>query len=143
MNELGISIINSLAREICYINFKNLKLSSMNSQKNKKFSIKTQQIQIDNQLVRQDDAIILKREGHDNSRGNMINMSKFLSLKFHYIKNEAIENLYHFKYFIVELVPFDLNLDGNFCDEIYKYIMDIFKSAKRQIQMEHQSIKLD
>lgn len=50
----------------------------------------------------------------------------FVSLKLHYVNNEAIENLFYYKYFILTVVPFDLNLDGNFCDEFYKYIIDVF-----------------
>ena len=42
-----------------------------------------------------------------------------------YVINEAIENLHYYKYFILDLAPFDLNLDGNFCDEFYKYVIDI------------------
>jgi hypothetical protein len=33
--------------------------------------------------------------------------------------------------FFLELAPFDLNLDGNFCDEFYKYVMDILQNTKR------------
>eukprot|EP00347_Sterkiella_histriomuscorum_P015009 403358661 len=36
----------------------------------------------------------------------------------------------------LDLAPFDLNLDGNFCDEFYKYILDIFSHAKRYSQQE-------
>jgi hypothetical protein len=57
----------------------------------------------------------------------------FLSLKFHYIRNESIENLYYFKYFILALIPFELNLDGNFCDESYKYVLDIFNHSKKLV----------
>jgi hypothetical protein len=32
---------------------------------------------------------------------------------------------------MIEVIPFDLNLDGNFCDEIYKYILDILATTKR------------
>ena len=49
----------------------------------------------------------------------------------HYINNETIENLYYYKYFTLEIVPFDLSLDGNFCDETYKYVLDILSTAKR------------
>jgi hypothetical protein len=51
----------------------------------------------------------------------------------HFINNGAIENLYYYKYFIFEIVPFDLNLDGNFCDESYKYFLDIFSSSRRHV----------
>lgn len=51
----------------------------------------------------------------------------------HYVNNEAIENLYYYKYFFLELAPFDLNLDGNFCDEIYKYVLDILSETKKLV----------
>lgn len=54
---------------------------------------------------------------------------KFLTLKLVYVNNEAIENFHHFKLFFLELAPFDLNLDGNFCDEIYKYILDVMSNS--------------
>lgn len=38
----------------------------------------------------------------------------------HYINNETIENLSYYKYFILEIIPLELKLDGNFCDESYK-----------------------
>ena len=52
--------------------------------------------------------------------------SSSLNIKLHYVKNEAIENMFHYKSIVIELLPFDLRLDGNFCDEFYKYFMDIF-----------------
>jgi hypothetical protein len=50
---------------------------------------------------------------------------KFITLKMDYVNNEAIENFHHFKLFFLELAPFDLSLDGNFCDVLYKYFLDI------------------
>ena len=47
------------------------------------------------------------------------------------MKNEAIENLLYYKYFIFDLVPFELNIDGNFCDEAYKYAVDVFQLAAK------------
>jgi hypothetical protein len=75
-------------------------------------------------LVRRDDAIILKRQ----QPGKEL----FLLLKMQYVHNEAIENLLYYKLFMVEFAPFDLILDGNFCDEFYKYILDILSNTKRQ-----------
>jgi len=49
-----------------------------------------------------------------------------LSFKFLYVKNEAIENLLYYKYLFFDIVPFELNLDGHFCDETYKYVVDVF-----------------
>lgn len=62
---------------------------------------------------------------------------EFLSLKVHYLHNEAIENLYYYKYFIIALVPFDLNLDGNFCDEMYKYVLDIAALSRKLVSLIH------
>lgn len=56
---------------------------------------------------------------------------KFLTLRLVYVNNEAIENFHHFKLFFLELAPFDLNLDGNFCDEIYKYILDVMSNSQK------------
>ena len=36
-----------------------------------------------------------------------------------------MQNLYLFKYFILMVTPFSLTLDGNFCDEMFKYHTDI------------------
>ncbi len=55
----GMSIINSQAREIAYVYLTNFKFSYLSTLKNRKVSIKAGNIQIDNQLVRQNDAIIL------------------------------------------------------------------------------------
>jgi len=29
------------------------------------------------------------------------------------------------------MVPFELNIDGNFCDESYKYAVDVFQLATK------------
>ena len=71
-------------------------------------------------MLRQADAIILKREART---------AHFLHLKYLYLKNEAIDNLLYFKYFVFDLTPFALNLDGNFCDESYKYVLDVVRLA--------------
>ena len=55
----------------------------------------------------------------------------------HYVNNEAIENLYYYKYFFLELAPFELNLDGNFCDEFYKYVLDILIQTKKLVRIMH------
>ena len=93
--------------------------------KHNKFSFKTGDIQIDNQLHRQNDAIILKRQVGSHLTGN------FISLKYHFVANEAIENLLFYKYIILSVTPFELNLDGNFCDETYKYLYDVFNVAAK------------
>ena len=120
INQLGLSVINSQAREICYTSVFNMRFSQESTAKHQKVAFKAQDIQIDNQLCRQPDAIILKREhqvlGHED----------FINVKFHFVKNQAIENLLYYKYFILKIVPFELNLDGNFCDETYKYVLDVF-----------------
>lgn len=125
INRLGLSLINSQAREICYMSIFNLRLSIDESMKHQKVSIKAADMQIDNQLSRQPDAIILKREL------SRLSHSDFLQVKFHFVKNEAIENLLHYKYLIFQIVPFELNLDGNFCDETYKYILEVFQLTSK------------
>jgi hypothetical protein len=52
-------------------------------------------------------------------------------LKYHFVANEAIENLMFYKYIILTVTPFELNLDGNFCDETYKYLIDVFNVAAK------------
>ena len=37
----------------------------------------------------------------------------------------------YLKLLVIELAPFDLNLNGNFCDEFYKYVIDIITNNKR------------
>ena len=61
----------------------------------------------------------------------MLGHGDFLQIKFHFVKNQAIENLLYYKYFMLSLVPFELNLDGNFCDETYKYILDVFRLTSK------------
>lgn len=56
----------------------------------------------------------------------MLGHGDFITVKFNFVKNQAIENLLYYKYFILKIVPFELNLDGNFCDETYKYVIDVF-----------------
>ena len=68
IRRLGLSLINSQAREIAYIFIKNFKLSHQLWLKNKKISIKAKSLQIDNQLVRQNDAIIFKKQMNERSR---------------------------------------------------------------------------
>ena len=121
VNRLGLSVVNSQAREISYTSFFKLRFSQKSTAKDKIVSFKTKDVQIDNQLSRQQDSIILKREQ------TLLGHGEFISVKFHFKKNQAIENLLHYKYIILSFVPFELNLDGNFCDETYKYIMDVFQ----------------
>lgn len=93
--------------------------------------LKVQDIQLDNQIVRRDDEIIIRRddqrvEAPDFLTDTPIDTSYFLSLKFNYLQNDdEMQNLYFFKYFILIVTPFSLTLDGNFCDEMFKYFADI------------------
>ena len=73
--------------------------------------------------MRQHDAIILKRE-----LGSQV---PFLTFKISFVKNESLENLLYFKVFYLALTPFDLILDGNFCDELYKYLWDLLQAGKK------------
>ena len=61
----------------------------------------------------------------------MLGHGDFFQLKFHFVKNQAIENLLYYKYFILNVVPFELNLDGNFCDETYKYVLDVIRLTSK------------
>lgn len=61
----------------------------------------------------------------------MRNQDSFLKVKYYLLKNEAIENLKHYKYILFNLVPFELNLDGNFCDETYKYALEVLRLASK------------
>ena len=75
----------------------------------------------------------------------------FLHLKFLFIKNQAIENLLYFKHFSFKIEPFELNIDGNFCDETYKYTIDVlhlatkhaFKTKQGEIVGTQQQMTLD
>lgn len=64
INRLGLSIVNSQARELCYMSISNLRFKNENTQKYQKVILKAGDIQIDNQLSRSNDAIILKRESN-------------------------------------------------------------------------------
>lgn len=46
-------------------------------------------------------------------------------MKFNKEKNLSIENLIVFKYIIVAIVPFNIMIDGTFCDEIFLYGKDV------------------
>jgi len=72
---LGISLVSSQAREIVFVHFKDIAFSFKKCHKNRKLSLKLGEVQIDNQLVRQKDAIILKRKNGEDAR--------FLKLKIH------------------------------------------------------------
>ena len=61
----------------------------------------------------------------------MRGQDSFLKVKYYLLKNEAIENLKHYKYILFNLVPFELNLDGNFCDETYKYALEVLRLASK------------
>ena len=98
---------------------------------NIKFSVKAEDFQIDNQLVRKSDEIIIKRDPDIDSQDSALVNEYFLHLKVQYMKNEAIENLYFFRYFILWVIPFNLNLDGNFCDEMFRYGSDIIQQTKK------------
>jgi hypothetical protein len=52
-------------------------------------------------------------------------------LKFNKEKNLSIENLIVFKYIIVAIVPFNIMIDGTFCDEIFLYSKDVVSLVKR------------
>lgn len=49
--------------------------------------------------------------------------------------NESIDNFYQYKLFFLDIAPFDLNLDGNFCDEFYKYTLDILSNTNRIVSI--------
>ena len=66
----------------------------------------------------------------------------FLKLKMHYVDNESIDNLIYYKYFFLELAPFDLNLDGNFCDEFYKYSLEILSNTAKLVSHSFSQIEV-
>lgn len=81
--------------------------------------------------MRKSDEIIIKRDPDIDSQDSALTAEHFLHLKVQYMKNEAIENLYFFRYFYLMLIPFNLNLDGNFCDEMFRYGSDIIQQTKK------------
>ena len=48
VNRLGLSVVNSQAREICYTSIKTLRFSTSTTSKHKKVSVKAGDLQIDN-----------------------------------------------------------------------------------------------
>ena len=64
INRLGLSVVNSQARELCYISVGGLKVNNETTPKHQKCSFKAADIQIDNQLSRSVDAIIFRRKTH-------------------------------------------------------------------------------
>jgi len=123
-------VVSSQARELAYICFKQLFYSqTLASQKNRKIKFVVQDLQIDNQLVRQNDAIILRKQFKNDLH--------FFTLKMHYTTSIS---WFGWKYFVMELVPFDLTLDGNFCDEFYKYTIDILLNSKKMKQLEQSNL---
>ena len=112
----------------------NLRYRREETPKHSKVAFKAADMQIDNQLSRSHDAIILKREGYSKQ-------TEFVSLQYLFVKNQAIENLLYFKYLLFELTPFELNIDGNFCDESYKYALDVIQLAtKYAFKTKHRQI---
>jgi hypothetical protein len=80
-------VINSQARELIYVFIKNLKVVYEKQFSNKTIELKLEDFQIDNQLVRKDDEIIIRRDNdaltivESNSEGLDLS-SLFLNMKF-------------------------------------------------------------
>lgn len=125
IERLGISIVNSQARELCYTTISNLRFSHESTLKHQKLSLRVGDVQMDNQVSRQYDAIIFKRQERDKNKGD------FFCLKFNLEKNLTIENLIVFKYIIVAIVPFNIMIDGTFCDEMFLYGKDVMALVSR------------
>ena len=96
----------------------------------RKFEVRASDFQIDNQLVRKRDEIILKRDSELAGQDSVIN-NDFVVIQVQYITNDAIQNLHFFKYFSLMIIPFSLNLDGNFCDEVFRYGQDIIQQTRK------------
>lgn len=107
----------------------------------KKFEVKASDFQIDNQLVRKRDEIILKRDSELASQDSIIK-NDFVVIQVQYIRNDAIQNLHFFKYFSLMIIPFSLNLDGNFCDEMFRYGQDILQLT-RKYNVKNRNDRLD
>ena len=79
-------MINSQARELIYVFIKNLKVVYEKQFSNKTIELKLEDFQIDNQLVRKDDEIIIRRDNdaltivESNSEGLDLS-SLFLNMK--------------------------------------------------------------
>jgi len=107
----------------------------------RKFEVRAGDFQIDNQLVRKRDEIILKRDSELAGQDSVIN-NDFVVIQVQYITNDAIQNLHFFKYFSLRITPFSLNLDGNFCDEVFRYGQDILQQT-RKYKVQNRNSKLD
>ena len=62
MPAFGISLITAQARELAYIFFKNFQATYEKQLIDKKISLALDDFQIDNQLSRQDDSIVLRKD---------------------------------------------------------------------------------
>ena len=112
--KFGISLINSsTAEEIVYVYFKDIQMCIENTKSYQKFKLDILAIQIDDQLAKAEECMVLKKNG---GRGQPL-----LKLNYCLINNQGFEHIIHFKELNLELHPIELFLNGSFCAEIFKY----------------------
>lgn len=125
ISSLGVSLINSKPEEICYIHLSEIFISHERATAHKSLSIKIDQLQIDNQLTKDDTDLVLFKE-----RGKK---SSFLNFYTCLVNNEGMEHLLHFRDFKISIHPMILLLDGSFCDSLfsfYKECQQLFKLTR-------------
>jgi hypothetical protein len=135
LSAFGISLITAQARELAYIYFRNLTASYEKQPIDKKISFALEDFQIDNQLSRQDDSIVMRKDHEVKTAqvaisgpegGDMDPLRQFLAVKLQFQQNDVVQNLFLFRYFYLVMSPVSLSLDGNFVDEVFRYASDIF-----------------
>jgi len=125
IERLGISVVNSQPRELAYTTISNLRVTYESTVKHQSLSLKVGDLQMDNMVSRQYDAILIQRQERDKNHGD------FFRLKYNLQKHQAIENLIVFKYLTIEIVPIQLMIDGNWCDEVFLYSKDVVQLIQR------------
>lgn len=80
--------------------------------------------------MRKSDEIIIKKVQLKSNHDNTFRQQKFLHFTFTKQKS-SIDNILLFKNFFLFITPISLNLDGNFCDEMFRYFSEILQQTKK------------
>ena len=127
--QIGISVIDSSPKELCYISLNNLRFEVDISQYIYNFSLQIGGLQMDNQLAIEDEHAIIfqtKQKFHTKHREK----KDFLGVKVRYLRTE-MQHLDYFEFVQISLSPMILSLEGYYFDEIYKYIRDLYVIFRR------------
>jgi hypothetical protein len=133
---LGISLINSsVPEEIAYVYFKNIDMCFEVSKAYQKFKIEILAIKIDDQLAKEDEYKVLKKNGGGGEN--------FLQLNYCLVNNQGYEHVIHYKEFHLKLHQIELSLNGNFCSNIVRYSQSILNHLSLVIRASDEPISKD